>query len=252
MPVNVGSDTFLESDGSYSRQVRTVGAPTGGDQVQGNVANGATDSGNPVKTGGVAEATVPTAVTDGQRVNAWYDLLGRQMVVASAPGTRVQCTLNGAAPGTLAAAGDYAALDVLSQNATNGAGVAWVIPGAARVNGGMGRITGGIITTSVDAFAAKFRMYVFDANPSASELDDNSPLSIAAADRAKLIGTLQWATDGTDVGAISLNELTNTLPLPFKCAAADTALYGILVTVDAETNESASMTVDVWLLIEQF
>lgn len=217
----------------------------------GNVAHDAADSGNPVKVGGKAETTVPAAVADGDRVDAWFDEYGRLVVLADSPAKRVQCTLNGAAPGTLAAAGDYGALDVLSQSASNGVGVAWVIPGAGRVNGGAGRIVGGVITTSVAAFAAKFRMYVFDANPSASELDDNAALSIAAGDRSKLIGTLQWATDGTNVGGVSLNELTNTLPLPFKCAAADTNLYGILVTVDAETNESAGMTVDVQLLIEQ-
>jgi hypothetical protein len=210
----------------------------------------ASDQGG-VPLAGTAESTVPTAVADGAAVAPWWDVYGRLVVLADRPAKRIQCTLNGAAPGTLAAAGDYAALDVLSQSASNGVGVAWVIPGAGRVNGGAGRIVGGVITTSVAAFAAKFRMYVFDANPSASELDDNAALSIAAADRTKLIGTLQWATDGTNVGGVSLNELTNTLALPFKCAAASTDLYGILVTVDAETNESAGMTVDVELLVEQ-
>src|SRR5882757_1265943 len=37
--------------------------------VGGNVASGATDSGNPVKIGAYASAAVPSAVTDGQRAN---------------------------------------------------------------------------------------------------------------------------------------------------------------------------------------
>lgn len=51
-------------------------------QVVGNVASGATDSGNPVKIGGLAKTAQPTAVTDGQRVNILTDKLGRLVVTA--------------------------------------------------------------------------------------------------------------------------------------------------------------------------
>lgn len=53
--------------------------------VGGDVANDAADSGNPVKVGGLAKNTNPTAVADGDRVNALYDLQGRQIVVPHAP-----------------------------------------------------------------------------------------------------------------------------------------------------------------------
>lgn len=49
----------------------------------GDVANAATDSGNPQKIGGVGKTANPTAVTDGQRVNATFDKLGKQVVVGS-------------------------------------------------------------------------------------------------------------------------------------------------------------------------
>lgn len=42
----------------------------------GDVASGTTDAGSPVKVGGRASSTVPTAVTSGQRVNAWYSTTG--------------------------------------------------------------------------------------------------------------------------------------------------------------------------------
>jgi len=45
--------------------------------VTGAVANGQTDVGSPVKIGGFASTTAPTAVTAGQRVNAWYGLNGQ-------------------------------------------------------------------------------------------------------------------------------------------------------------------------------
>lgn len=49
-------------------------------QAQGNVASGTTDSGNPVKVGGVGGTSYPTAVTAGQRVNDWNTLNGAKVV----------------------------------------------------------------------------------------------------------------------------------------------------------------------------
>lgn len=51
--------------------------------VQGDIAKGITDAGNPVKTGGLAAgATPPTAVTAAQRVNTWLTLNGATVVAA--------------------------------------------------------------------------------------------------------------------------------------------------------------------------
>lgn len=49
----------------------------------GDIASAASDSGNPVKVGGVGKTANPTAVTDGQRVNAIFDKLGKQIVVGA-------------------------------------------------------------------------------------------------------------------------------------------------------------------------
>jgi len=49
--------------------------------VTGDVAHDSADSGNPVKIGGVARTSNPTAVADGDRVNAAFDDIGRQVVV---------------------------------------------------------------------------------------------------------------------------------------------------------------------------
>jgi len=46
----------------------------------GDVANAATDSGNPLKIGGIYNSTNPTSVTSGQRVNAWFDKSGKLIV----------------------------------------------------------------------------------------------------------------------------------------------------------------------------
>lgn len=51
--------------------------------TMGDIASGVTDGNAPVKIGGQARITNPTAVTDGQRVNAIYDKLGKQVVVGA-------------------------------------------------------------------------------------------------------------------------------------------------------------------------
>jgi hypothetical protein len=51
--------------------------------VHGDTASGSTDANSPVKTGGQARTTNPTAVTDAQRVNFIADKLGKQIVVCA-------------------------------------------------------------------------------------------------------------------------------------------------------------------------
>jgi len=59
----------------------STGTPTGGSgttasQVQGNVAAGATDSGNPVKVGGLVNTGLPGNTATGQRVDWWMGRTG--------------------------------------------------------------------------------------------------------------------------------------------------------------------------------
>lgn len=49
----------------------------------GDVASGSADSGNPIKIGGKAATSLPTTVAAGNRVNALYDSVGRQVVVGA-------------------------------------------------------------------------------------------------------------------------------------------------------------------------
>lgn len=96
---NFGNVTVILTVAAASGQERNLQAITiaaGGDttvvqptasnlnaQVVGNIANDSVDSGNPVKVGGQARTTNPTAVADGDRVNATFDKLGKQVVVGS-------------------------------------------------------------------------------------------------------------------------------------------------------------------------
>lgn len=58
----------------------TANAGTGTRTITGDVAHDAVDSGSPVKVGGKARQTNPTAVADGDRVDASFDDVGRQII----------------------------------------------------------------------------------------------------------------------------------------------------------------------------
>lgn len=75
--------------------------------VEGDTAHDAPDTGDPVKIGGQARTTNPSAVADGDRVNAIYDKLGRQIVSKCPRELRVKnnITLTGTGETTLLAAG---------------------------------------------------------------------------------------------------------------------------------------------------
>ena len=67
------------SDGTNARLLKgdTAGVPF----IQGEIAHDAADSGNPIKTGGKATAALPAAVTEGDRVQASYDLYGQKRIM---------------------------------------------------------------------------------------------------------------------------------------------------------------------------
>ncbi len=89
-PVTVG---FIDTGPTVSQRVPvtaanplpvTLAGGTGtSQQVVGNIASGVAEAGNPVGIGGQARTTNPTAVADGQRVEATFDKLGKQITVGA-------------------------------------------------------------------------------------------------------------------------------------------------------------------------
>lgn len=65
-------------DGSSDN--RAAVSSTGAVSVNGSVAHDAVDTGNPLKVGGKAETTAPSAVADADRVDAFFDEFGRLIV----------------------------------------------------------------------------------------------------------------------------------------------------------------------------
>lgn len=76
-PTSLQKERIL-TDGAGALKV-SFGSGTGAAQITGNVASGATDSGNPVKIGGVFNTTPPT-LTTGQRGDAQMDARGNLRV----------------------------------------------------------------------------------------------------------------------------------------------------------------------------
>lgn len=50
-------------------------------KITGDTPHDSVDNGNPLKIGGYAKSTTPTAVAAGDRVNGWFDLNGRQVTM---------------------------------------------------------------------------------------------------------------------------------------------------------------------------
>ncbi len=140
----------------------------------------------------------------------------------------------------VAAAGDYGVNDVLCNNATTG--VPWNFPNVVAAVGRGGYITDVQITVETTAQAHRLALDLYSETPT-SELDDNvTNTGPADADRGFYICRLIFpALESLGVGnsqtSISMSTIGG-LPRFFTCAAADVDLYGILITLDAFTNET--------------
>lgn len=114
-------------ENSHARGPRRVWKDTAGsftEAVGGDVEHDGADEGAPLKIGGRAAASAPSAVSAGDRVNAYFDTEGRQVVKLDKPVPAVAASTGDVhAPGAnTAAVVTYAAA---------GAGVAHVISGVA-------------------------------------------------------------------------------------------------------------------------
>ena len=142
---------------------------------------------------------------------------------------------------TVAAAENYTIGDIVSNSASNGAGTPWQFSNV----GSFGYIRGGVITCTEDSITTLFRLHLFTASPTASELDDNVALAIAEADRGAYIGFVDFPAM-VDVGVPSVSQ-TEVLK-PFTGLGT---LYGILEDRSGETAETAAQTISITLYVEK-
>jgi hypothetical protein len=182
-------------------------------------------------------------------VNELADSYGRNIVGTYNANTLKTISVTKAA----AAAGDYAAEDVISEHATSG--TCWTFAGAARVSGGGGLIVRAHVICETTAQTPRLTLYLFKAVPT-SELRDNvANTAPKLADLANYIGKIDFPAM-EDLGGMSESLATpgtyGNLPLAFGCADADTNLYGVLVTRDAIAGETATDDYVVRLTVEQY
>ncbi len=155
---------------------------------------------------------------------------------------------------TIAAAGDYAVEDVVSDSVANGTGTAISFTSIGKNKGASGYITKAIILCSVTALTPRFTLFLFRNTPTC-ELDDNAAnTAVLAADQGDFVGSIDFpAMEDLGTGmsqAIATPNTSGNLPLEFNCDADDDTLYGVLVTRDAITGESVNMTVRIFLSAE--
>lgn len=151
---------------------------------------------------------------------------------------RVRATLNSVSPGVIAAAGDYAAGDVLNNSAS--AGVAWQFPDIARNQAG-GIATKVLVTCSVAAMVPRLRLHVFNEAPTVVQ-NDNAAFLFDADDRAKYLGYIDLpALQTSGSSEVSWAEAD----LQWSFGTVTQKLWFVMQTLDAFTNESAGMTIDV-------
>lgn len=102
------------------------GGVTGAAAISGDTASGSSDAGNPVKVGGLAKTSLPTAVSDGQRVGQMHDKFGRQVVlpvtIRDLTGTQTTTISNSTTETTIVTAASSTFNDVLMLVISNTSG----------------------------------------------------------------------------------------------------------------------------------
>ena len=133
---------------------------------------------------------------------------------------------------TLSVHATYVANDYVGESAT-----AMTFAGCGRANGLSGKITGAVlIDYALQSVAGE--LWMFDLIPTPP--DDSAAWTISDAHAARCIGVIPF---NTYYGS-ALNSVApvGNLSIPFKCAAAATALYGCFVTRGAPAYASGDLT----------
>lgn len=135
--------------------------------------------------------------------------------------------------------GAYAANDVLSESKSSGTD--WDFDAVVKENGKYGTIVGAIAISESESVTPRFRLFLFNAAPANCNLNDNAANTAPdSGDLDEVIGFIDFpameSLGTTDSIAVATPNTPNSrLPLPFKCASDDDAIYGVLATRDAFT-----------------
>lgn len=154
---------------------------------------------------------------------------------------------------TIAAAGDYAAEDVMSNSAS--AGTVWRFPNVARKNGGSAEIINAQVLWETTALTPRITLFLFTQPPTCVLNDNVANTAVANADIPFYIGKIDFPAL-EDLGGVSETEASpstvGNLPKYFTCHSGSHTLYGVVVTRDAVTGESAGKEMTIKLTSERF
>jgi len=180
------------------------------------------------------------------------DLITRRPVLVKGDGS-VVVNLNHIVFATremdLAAASDYVANAVLS----NSSGIAWTFEGVVGNNGDTGYITQATAHCSTTALTPRLTLFLFNAVPTCTLTDRGTNTAVLSADRFAYQGKIDFPALedlGTGISeTVATISTTGNLPLAFQCVS--TKLYGVVVTRDAISGETAGMYLRIKLAVER-
>ena len=119
-----------------------------------------------------------------------------------------------------------------------------------RVAGGTFYIVKARLVTSLSTNTASYRLHLYDVD-TITPIADNAPFTLLMAGNNHKIGYIDFAGTSTEgAGSDIAESINSTVRLYGKCDAADTAIYGVLQVLDAQTPSSAQIF-DITLEIEQ-
>jgi hypothetical protein len=203
-------------------------------------------------------------------LGAGTEIIGKVGIDQTTPGTTNGVQVNAALPAgtnrigtisgvlvlstsskTLVADGNYAANDVLSESKTEG--TFWTFTNVARAVSTGGYITKAHILLSksggITAITPRLTLLLFSAAPTSELSDNEANTGVIHADVANYLGKIEFEALASIGGSCESLASPN---LPFICSATVTSIYGILVTQDAITDETASTVATIALLVDQY
>lgn len=149
------------------------------------------------------------------------------------------------------AAGDYAAGDVLSNSDTADAGVAAEFAGVGLKAAAVVTLVGINARMNAPSWAGQLQLHFFSRAPVAAEveMDDNAAFAIkTTAGQDIYLGSVTLPAFANPGGSLFVHAepvVTTPIAKRMKLGAGETSIYVVFETVDADTNEVATMNLDV-------
>jgi len=189
------------------------------------------------------------AGTTGNLTVVWRTIAGSNLNQPVFPSVKTVRTTK-----AIAAAGDYAAEDVISESAS--AGTDWDFPAIFRANNSGGYLVKAQAIWQTTGLTPRLTVYLFNVAPATCATNDNAANTAPHnTDKAGFVAQLDFPAL-EDLGGVSLAIISpSTLGrLPLWVDAASTAddLFGIVATRDAITGEVATNELSIELSLERY